>query len=299
MRIRYYKCKLDNGTYYSNFGDELNAWLWPKLLPGLFDKDPNIDFLGIGTLLGYPRPIDSKQKRIIIFGTGAVSSSSGQIDPIDDRWRIYFVRGPLTASAYSLAEGRAITDPAILTSIFFKKKSSHDFLLGFMPHISQAIRHHSVLQNACMKSNVIYIDPRDPIQNIVHKISSVSMLASEAMHGAIVADALRIPWIPVHTTYSLHIFKWTDWCQSLGVHFAPKRIFNFAYLFRRLNYKPPFFINSISSHILAWHFRRLANFRLCCLSEDVVLKRKLEQIQYQLEMFTTDCKTGVYNLGCC
>lgn len=36
------------------------------------------------------------------------------------------------------------------------------------------------------------------------------------MHGAIVADAYRIPWIGVDM-YGINKFKWQDWMLSLGL----------------------------------------------------------------------------------
>jgi succinoglycan biosynthesis protein ExoV len=41
------------------------------------------------------------------------------------------------------------------------------------------------------------------------------------MHGAIAADALRIPWIPIITSPRMLTFKWQDWCSSLGLKYKP------------------------------------------------------------------------------
>ena len=41
------------------------------------------------------------------------------------------------------------------------------------------------------------------------------------MHGAIVADALRIPWIPLKVMPDLLEFKWQDWCMSINVPYKP------------------------------------------------------------------------------
>ena len=37
------------------------------------------------------------------------------------------------------------------------------------------------------------------------------------MHGAIVADALRVPWIPARLYGHFMEFKWRDWTESIEV----------------------------------------------------------------------------------
>jgi len=59
------------------------------------------------------------------------------------------------------------------------------------------------------------------------------VLIAEAMHGAIVADALRVPWIPVRSSDSVLAFKWRDWCASLNLTYSPHAIIPVAPLWRR------------------------------------------------------------------
>lgn len=44
------------------------------------------------------------------------------------------------------------------------------------------------------------------------------------MHGAIVADAYRIPWIPVSSFDSFNNFKWKDWSLSLSLKIKVNRL---------------------------------------------------------------------------
>ena len=61
MKLFYYK---DPG---GNFGDDLNAWLWPRLIPELLDDRDDTLFVGIGSILDRRIP---QEPRKIVFGTG-------------------------------------------------------------------------------------------------------------------------------------------------------------------------------------------------------------------------------------
>src|ERR1019366_6854573 len=51
--------------------------------------------------------------------------------------------------------------------------------------------------------------------------ASAKLVVAEAMHGAIVADTLRIPWIAVECSPEILPFKWVDWCQSMDLPYKP------------------------------------------------------------------------------
>ncbi|MBV5343049.1 hypothetical protein JZU68_05375, partial [bacterium] len=38
-----------------------------------------------------------------------------------------------------------------------------------------------------------------------------------AMHGAILADALRVPWYPITNSTEILHFKWHDWFRSMNI----------------------------------------------------------------------------------
>ena len=91
-----------------NFGDELNPWLWPRLLGSAIDTDEKVLLVGIGTILDSRIP---ERPAKVVFGSGA---GYGQPLKIDDRYSIYCVRGPITAASLGLDRRLAITDSAQL-----------------------------------------------------------------------------------------------------------------------------------------------------------------------------------------
>jgi succinoglycan biosynthesis protein ExoV len=189
-----------------NFGDELNALLWPKLLPGFFDDDPAEQFLGIGSVL------DARHE------TGAVKLVAGagyggyEAPPtLDANWIIHWVRGPLTARRLGLPEVCGLGDPAMLLSAPCAGGRS----IGFMPHFQSLER--GAWAAAANAANVTLIDPRGDPAAILGAIGACRLLVSEAMHGVIVADAMRVPWIAMRPLMSMHRAKWQDWADALGL----------------------------------------------------------------------------------
>ena len=64
-----------------------------------------------------------------------------------------------------------------------------------MPHQMSARRVN--WEPICREVGLRYVDPRWPVARILEELCQTGVLITEAMHGAIVADALRIPWTPV------------------------------------------------------------------------------------------------------
>lgn len=203
----------------SNFGDALNAWLWPRLLPGFFDEDAATAFLGIGSTLGEPPP-DAKVK--IVFGAG-YAPHYHPIPAIDDgSWRVYFVRGPRTAQRLHLPPEKAIGDAALL---MYTERDLFTLVprqVSFMPHWESMARGNWA--QVCERAGVTLIDPRGEVEAILAQLTQSRLVIAEAMHGAIVADALRIPWLPLVPLNPIHRDKWFDWAEALHLRLHPKRL---------------------------------------------------------------------------
>ena len=197
-----------------NFGDDLNPIIWPRLLPGVLDEDDRSLFLGIGTLLTAELP---KKPVKVVFGSGAWF---GRPLPVLDRsFRVYFVRGPMTAEVLGLSKAAAVTDPAILVRDVVPAPARKLYKVSYMPHHwSQELGNWRV---ACEEAGVHYIDPGRPVPEVLADLAASELLITEAMHGAIVADALRVPWLAVRSYRHILSFKWMDWCSSLGLEYRP------------------------------------------------------------------------------
>ncbi|MDT3670686.1 MAG: polysaccharide pyruvyl transferase family protein [Aromatoleum sp.] len=209
-----------------NFGDDLNPWLWRRIFPSIFTgevfHDPALRqtmphgktlFVGIGTLLNSNVPTSAKK---IVFGSGTGYGSAPQLDR---SWEIAFVRGPLTAKKLGLDASKAIIDPAILAIDHFPRADHKDKRAAYMPHCSSA--RQADWKAICDAADLRYIDPHWPVEKVLAALQEAPMLFTEALHGAILAEAFRTPWTPIRATPALLDLKWLDWCASIRRAYAP------------------------------------------------------------------------------
>lgn len=196
----------------TNFGDELNPWLWPQLVPELATAKTKGVVVGIGTLLNDLLPSDVDK---FILGSGA-GYGKGPAQP-DASWKTYFVRGPRTASLLGLEPDRAVTDGAVLIpETHLQKRSAGK--TGLMPHWQSEL---GSWRRAAEHAGLSFIDPTDDVETVLRGIAECDLLLTEAMHGAIVADLIRVPWIPIKSRPGILDFKWLDWCESLDLVYRP------------------------------------------------------------------------------
>ncbi len=195
-----------------NVGDELNAWLWPHLLGDVFDED--IALLGVGTLLNeaFSRRLSSA-KRILVMGTGA---GYGPIPSLDDRWKFYAVRGVRTARYLGLSDNLAVADAAyLLSSLDWPRSSSSRRRVVVVPH------HRSLgfvdWAALCRDAGLIFVSPLLPANEFLRALSGADLVLSEAMHGAILADILRVPWSAFSFGRQFNADKWSDWSEMFAL----------------------------------------------------------------------------------
>ena len=208
MKLYYFKDP--NG----NFGDDLNPWLWKKLIPSLFDENEDELFVGIGTLLNHrlpERPIKH------IFGSGY---GYGTPPILNNRFVFHAVRGYETARVLQLDPKLVITDAAVLLrTVTLPKHCEAPNAIGFMPHC-QSSRNFD-WKKVCDEIGLKYISAEWDVKTVLEEMLSCRKIVCEAMHGAIVADTLRIPWVPVSCYDYISEFKWRDWLSTLDLPYSP------------------------------------------------------------------------------
>ncbi|MEM9164563.1 MAG: polysaccharide pyruvyl transferase family protein [Cyanobacteria bacterium P01_F01_bin.4] len=275
-----------------NFGDELNTWLWPKLMPGSFDDDDSTLFVGTGTLLNSLLAERTKAaQRLIIFSSGA--GYEQPIQQIPQHWQIACVRGPLSAAVLALPTTTAIADGGILVNRCFTPTGEKTSDYGFMPHIHHANYAAPDWKQICEPLGVRYIDPRGPVEQVLEAIGQVKVLLAEAMHGAIVADALRVPWVPIVTSPRILRFKWQDWCASMALPYRPQvlppltgyppygRGLRSAAHWQECLQQSPLLLSSHPLKI-SQRLEKIITQGRAYLSKDTVLEQRLEKLEYAL-----------------
>lgn len=208
--MRIYHWESDHG----NFGDDLNLFLWPHFMPELIDDDPDTLLVGVGTVLSDEIP---RAARHIVLGSG-IGYGRLPSDLDGPAWDILAVRGPLSARVLGRPELSA-ADPAVLLPLMpdFPAAPARSGTL-FVPHWTTA--EAGGWQEACEIAGIEFLDPRGDAHEVIRRIASAEKVIAESMHGVIVADAFRTPWVATVTGRDTP-FKWHDWAGALGLRYEP------------------------------------------------------------------------------
>ena len=278
-----------------NFGDDLNPWLWPRVFPGAFAGEVLHDprertsfpsseplFVGIGTLLNQHVPTDNRK---IVFGAGV---GYGDTPTLDESWDIRFVRGPRTARKLGLDPSLGITDPAVLAVDHFQGGAEGSLSPAFMPHCASIMR--AEWDELCRDVGVRFIDPRWDVERVLSEIQRTSVLLTEALHGAIIADAFRVPWHALVTSPTVLEFKWFDWTESIGLDYRPSRLVTLwgpgSGRFGPLRHA--------AKKVLARRqLKNLLKSNQPVLSDERVLKEKKERIWGQVHKLRAEIEQGI------
>ena len=175
--------------------------------------------LGIGTVIS--RSLIPFANRYIVLGSG-VGYDALPEDFGGPKWEILSVRGPLTAEILGLIPEKALIDGAVLLRLLPECEplpASQRKGVVFMPHCDALTNGN--WKQVCEMAGFDFLDPHLDSEHTVQRIRNARLVIADAMHAAIVADALRVPWIPVVLSPASNSFKWLDWTLSLDLPYQP------------------------------------------------------------------------------
>ncbi|MCC9601447.1 polysaccharide pyruvyl transferase family protein [Stieleria sp. JC731] len=206
MKLYYYQSKS------GNVGDDLNPWLWPRVLDRRLDADGDHLLIGIGSILNNRIPV---AREYTVLGAGL----AGQPPRLDvGRWDFVALRGPLSKAGVEVDSNIPLLDPAYLMVSEFpagNRESCEE--IGYIPHFRSI--DIGAWESVCDYSGLKFIDPRWHVEKFLKALWKCDRVITEAMHGAILADAYGIPWLGVKAHGQVNSFKWSDWGQSLDLDF--------------------------------------------------------------------------------
>lgn len=205
---------------HGNVGDDLNPILWPALFgDDFFNDSPRQIFIGVGSVMSTMWKFENGARKIV-FGAGARSSWS--LPAIDNEWDFRFVRGPNTANLLRKWNVDFLTDPAIMLPSILQPEQRGNLqpaarTIGFVPHHRTPKK---FVEKIVGELGLVAVSPQLQPAAFVNALCACDYIVAEAMHGAILADAYRIPWIGVRILNELcegftTRFKWGDWLKSL------------------------------------------------------------------------------------
>ncbi|MEM9246080.1 MAG: polysaccharide pyruvyl transferase family protein [Cyanobacteria bacterium P01_F01_bin.153] len=206
---------------------------------------------------------------------------------------MYCLRGPLSAQALNLPESLGITDSGVLIRAVYKPTEPKRYPFSYMPHYKSYIE---PWQQICDDIGFGYIDPCRPVDEVLALISQSEVVVTEAMHGAIISDALRVPWIPVKTNPSILPFKWNDWCQSVEQPYSPNLLTPMTPPASTRDWKTP--LRRVKRRLnrgkVAKALKNIAYDNKPCISSDRRIETLTQQMLEKLDEFQEDLKTDPF-----
>jgi len=192
-----------------NVGDDLNAILWKDYVD--FNKLAETDVIvGIGSILNDKMPA-FVGKDIYVIGSGI---GYGGLPNVTNKWNFVGVRGTITRDKLKLSKDIPILDAAYLADFSYLQIQKQSGKFGYIPHMQSL--DNGPWQRVCDSAGLELIDPRMSVGEFTAKILSCEKVLCEAMHGAIFADMLRVPWQPVKAYTHIDERKWDDWLSAFG-----------------------------------------------------------------------------------
>ena len=204
----------------TNFGDELNPWLYNKITGiepinsnKIYNYTNKTTYSCIGSILD-----NSKTKNMIVWGSGFMKADSKFIHPPRE---ITAVRGPLTREKVldlGIDCPEVYGDPALLLPKFYNPKIEKKYKLGIIAHYIDKNHENYKKLISSIPDDILIIDIEGDIEEVIDNILSCEKVASSSLHGVIVSDAYSIPSVQLKFSDDVvgGSFKFKDYMASVN-----------------------------------------------------------------------------------
>lgn len=224
MALQYKRSPQDfvalNWVKTDNVGDELNDFVVRRLtgrcplpVPRLVIPRPEKMYSLIGSTLGF-----WNQEGSIIWGTGF---RTAQDTLVGNPSAILALRGPLSASRLKSSTSEEITfgDPAILMPDLLPASRKPNGSIGLIPHFRDLKQVSDVVPLA-KDRNVRLLSVHQNVHHFIESLNSCDAVLTSSLHGAILADAYKIPNILFRGVESVGetFFKFADYYSGVGAN---------------------------------------------------------------------------------
>ena len=192
----------------SNFGDDINPWLFKTISnQNCHWKDTNgFHLLGAGSIAS------KSTKKSAIIGSGFLSPE--QRTKFEKPFHCFSLRGKLSSELIKITP-QFFGDPVSLIDLLLPISTKSSDLIGYVPHVTELNSRY--VREIAKLINVKIIDVRRNALEVVKEITSCGKIASQSLHGLIVADAYQIPstWVHPSTEMIGQDFKFKDYFTSM------------------------------------------------------------------------------------
>lgn len=207
-------------------GQRLNTWMWRELFPEVFaatghtadSAAAGVNFIGAGSMLDEHLPRSGLN---VVLGAGAGHGPEPNLHGGPARWQVYGVRGPLSARLLGLPRAAVLSDPAVLLAGHprWQRRPAPSGRPLFVPQRMSA--QLGQWQAVCALLDIDIVDPQEHAHARIDRLAAASVVITESLQAAVVADALRVPWVPIVLSREVAAFSWADWAATLGMEYTP------------------------------------------------------------------------------
>lgn len=188
-----------------NFGDDINEWFFSELSREkyIWSGCTHEHILGIGSIAG------RANANSVVVGSGFIKEEK-VAPPVK---KIVSLRGQLSAQIFGISP-EFLGDPVVLINRILPISRGIKYRVGVIPHHYNVELFRRILREA--NFDYILIDPRASHFEVIEKINECSFIASQSLHGLVVADSYSIPnaWIEPSPDMIGGEFKFRDYYSS-------------------------------------------------------------------------------------